>query len=273
MFRAQGLEEADSDARILVLTAAGLDRVALVSDPERPIGAALTPLLEWVNRRLRREPVSRILGKREFWGLELTLPPDVLDPRPDSETVVEAAIESMGTRRSENLKILDLGVGSGALLCALLAEFPASSGLGVDLSPAACAAARLNLSRHGFAGRAEIRQGDWNRIEWVAYDLVVSNPPYIPTAEIDLLDPEVRGFDPAIALDGGADGLASFREIGRYSPRLLAPDGFLVIEIGWRQAALASAILSEAGLQVVAIRADLAGRDRATVCRLPVAQK
>ena len=151
--------------------------------------------------------MSKILGKREFWGLSLAVSRDVLDPRPETETIVEAALALYGDRRRDSLRILDLGVGSGAILCAVLTEFPAALGLGVDASPSAAEVARRNIEVCGLAQRAEIRVGFWTQGLVGPFDLVVSNPPYIPSVDVDDLPQAVRDFDPRLALDGGADGL------------------------------------------------------------------
>ena len=268
-FEQANLESAHTDARLLALAAAGLAHDALLREPERAIGrAAAVRLEEFANRRLQREPVSRILGRREFWSLELEVTPDVLDPRPDTETIVEAALATIGDKRAEPLRILDLGVGSGALLCALLRECPRAQGFGIDVSAAACRVAQRNLDRCGLSDRGQVLEGDWTRTPGGVFDLVVSNPPYIVSADIAELDPEVREYDPLIALDGGADGLCAFRALAALIPERLAPDGSAVLEFGMGQSFAVRRLLEEAGLKVLRLWPDLSGLDRAIACRL-----
>lgn len=267
-FTAAGLPEAGADARLLVLAATGLARADLLRAPERPLGEAAAQLSEFARRRIRREPVSRILGRRWFWSLEFEITADVLDPRPDTETLVEAALAMLGDRRSEALRILDLGVGSGALLCALLIECPHATGLGLDLSPEACRVARRNVERCGLGERACIQAGDWREASAAPFDLIVSNPPYIPNREIADLDPEVGRYDPLLALQGGEDGLAAYRQIASALRRLLKPDGWAVLEIGIGQRAEATRLLEASGLTCLEVRHDLAGVERALLCRL-----
>ena len=206
--------------------------------------------------------MSRIIGRREFWGLSLAITPHVLDPRPETETIVEAALSILSERRDGPLRILDLGIGSGALLCALLTEFGAARGIGVDSSADAADVARGNLKACGLSSRSEIQLGDWTRGLDGPFDLIVSNPPYIPTADLPGLPREVRDFDPWLALDGGSDGLAAYRRILPESRRLLAPDGWLFVELGATQAAGVTAIANQCGFSDVALYQDLAGFDR-----------
>ena len=268
-FRVAGLDGADSDARILVLASTGLNRADLVRDPDRSIGPGLDVILAARERRLQREPVSRILGIKEFWSLELEIESEVLDPRPDTETLVEAALEFLACRRDEALRILDLGSGSGALLCALLTEFRAATGVAIDLSLGACRVARRNFSRHGLANRTEVRQGDWGSAAPQRFDLVVSNPPYVASDEIEGLDPEVRLYDPLLALDGGPDGLRPLRAISGLLQSLLKPGGLAVFEIGSGQAEAAAALIRDAHFELLAVRQDLHRQDRAVICRSP----
>ncbi|MBV9065382.1 MAG: peptide chain release factor N(5)-glutamine methyltransferase, partial [Methylobacteriaceae bacterium] len=199
-----GIETPKRDARVLLLEAAGIDHTALLRDPDARLGTEAAARLEaFVARRLKREPVSRILGRREFWGLTLRVTSDVLDPRADTETLVAAAVEELRDRRDEALRLLDLGTGSGALLCALLSEFPRGFGIGTDRSEAACRIARKNLAASGLAGRGAIVRSDWGEALQGGFDLIVANPPYIASAHIAALGPEVRDYDPRAALDGG----------------------------------------------------------------------
>lgn len=218
-----------------------------------------------MTRRLKREPVFRIIGRRQFWGLDLQVTPAVLDPRADTETVVSAALAAMRDRMGEPLRVLDLGTGSGAILCAMLHEWRNATGVGVDRSPAACGVASANVAALGLSRRATIVDGDWAASLAGPFDLVVSNPPYIETAALAGLDPEVRDHDPVLALDGGADGLDAYRAIAASLPRLLAPGGCVVLEIGSTQAQAVAAVLNDYGLAVSGIVRDLGGHQRAIV--------
>lgn len=263
-FTKAGIEDATIDARLLLCAAAGFDHSALIRDPDLPIEEEAAELaLAMARRRLAREPVSRILGERSFWSFDLLVTPAVLDPRPDTETVVDGALELLAERQGEALSILDLGTGSGALLCALLDAFPQARGLGVDLSKEACAVARENLARCDLAPRGQVRQGSWEAGLPGPYDLVVSNPPYIETAALAGLDPEVRLYDPPLALDGGPDGLTAYRDICALLPGLVAPGGFAIFEVGLGQAEAVAALLSSQGFGNVRAKRDLAGVERA----------
>ena len=211
--------------------------------------------------------MSRILGRREFWGLDFSVSPAVLDPRPDTETVVEAAIAAIGSRRDAPLRVLDLGTGSGALLCALLVSFPKGFGLGIDVSEAACKIAAKNLATLGFGPRGAVVCGYWAEALRGSFDVIVSNPPYIAHAEIATLDPGVRDYDPHLALDGGDDGYAAYRAIAPVLSGLLAQDGVAVLELGIGQAACVGSLLEAAGLAVMTTPRDLAGIERAIVAR------
>jgi release factor glutamine methyltransferase len=218
--------------------------------------------MHFAERRLAREPVSRILGERSFWSFDLLVTSAVLDPRPDTETIIDSALDLLSARQSEALRILDLGTGSGAILCALLDCFEQASGIGVDISKEACAIARENLNRCELTSRAQIRNGSWDAAQPGPYDLIVSNPPYIPTADLVGLDPEVRLYDPTLALDGGTDGLTAYRDICALLPSLLAPGGLLLFEIGIGQGDDVSRLMAAAGLKSIASRGDLAGIER-----------
>ena len=265
-FAAAGLETPALDARLLVCAAAGIGHAALVRDPGLPLGESAAIAQAYGTRRLAREPVSRIIGKREFWGLPLSVTPDVLDPRPDTETLVEAVLSALPDRALA-LRILDLGTGSGALLCALLHEYPDATGTGVDLSPAACAVAQANLARLGLAARASIVNGGWGATVPQRFDLVVSNPPYVESATIAALAPEVRDHDPRLALDGGGDGLQCYRAIVLLLPALLLAGGLAVLETGAGQGPAVETLATAQGLDFIELRRDLAGRGRALVLR------
>jgi release factor glutamine methyltransferase len=268
-FRRAGLDDPVREARLALCAAASLAPAALIAAPEAPLGAAAARLEDFAMRRVSGEPLSKIAGRREFWGLALTISREVLDPRPETETIVEAACALFADRRLDQLRVLDLGVGSGALLCALLHEFSNARGLGVDVSAAAAEIARCNVAACGFAGRAEIRVGSWADGVAGPFDLIVSNPPYIPTADIEGLSTEVRDFDPPLALDGGIDGLAAYRIILPAAARLIAPDGWLLVEAGLAQAGDVLAIAAKAGFLERSTHRDLAGVERVVALRAP----
>lgn len=265
--RSIGIETAARDARLLVAAALGIDAVKLISQPGAELGSAVQSRLDnYVVRRLAREPVSRILGSRGFYGRDFEISPATLDPRPDSETLIEAALELIGeSGRAAPLRIIDIGTGSGCLLVTLLAELPHATGLGTDIDPGALQVAQRNARRHGVGSRA-----DWTLARSLtgiggAFDLVVANPPYVPTGTIDELEPEVRKYEPRAALDGGADGLQVYREIAADLARV-APDGWAVFEVGKDQAGSVSGLLASVrvGKQLPQIRTfrDLNGVDR-----------
>jgi release factor glutamine methyltransferase len=262
IFETSGIENPAREARISLCAASGLSPVALIVDPREPLGPAASKVQEVAARRATGEPLSRILGEREFWGLSFAITLHVLDPRPETETIVEAALSILSDRRQDRLRVLDVGVGSGALLCALLTEFGAARGVGVDISTDAVEVARANLQTWGLSLRAEIRVGDWSSGLLGQFDLIVTNPPYIPTADLAGLPREVRDFDPALALDGGVDGLDAYRRILPESRRLLAPGGWLITELGAGQATDVSAIATECGFTDLRTYQDLAGVDR-----------
>lgn len=222
---------------------------------------------ELVARRLGGEPVDRIVGRAGFWTLDLVVTPDTLSPRADTETVIRAAVEQMrtGQIRSERLHILDLGTGTGAILLALLAEFEDARGLGIDISEAALEVARTNAELTNLHQRSEFRTGDWASGLTGPFDLIVSNPPYIPTAVIPTLDREVRDHDPHLALDGGADGLACYRAILRALPALLADEGRAILEFGAGQGPEVRQIGENAGLAFRDFRKDFNGLDRTII--------
>ncbi|AMJ63166.1 peptide chain release factor N(5)-glutamine methyltransferase [Bosea sp. PAMC 26642] len=260
-FRVAGIESAAVDARWLV-EAALKD---LPEDLHVLDRATLDRLDDLAARRLAGEPVWRIVGEREFWGLPFKLSPETLEPRPDSETIVEAALEALDPRRDEPLAILDLGTGTGCLLIALLSEYGGARGIGIDMSGQACATARGNAERNGVAARASFRKGNWTEGLDEAFDLVVSNPPYIPAGDIAGLSREVREHDPRLALDGGQDGLDAYRALARGLPGVLSPRGIVVLEIGAGQADDVIAIMNLAGFVHQGGRHDLGGHLRALI--------
>ena len=222
---------------------------------------------EYVERRTTREPVAYILGRKEFWSLDFEVSPAVLIPRPESETIVEAALKHFKHQPPQTL--LDLGTGSGCLLIALLSEWKEAAGLGVDISPDAIAIARRNAIRHTKGPRAMFRTNDWTHDLRQRFDLVVSNPPYITRAELLSLERDVIGFEPKGALDGGDDGLEPLTRIASGLATVMQPRALAMIELGIDQAASAGRILVNAGLEIVEIVKDLGGRDRVIVARLP----
>jgi release factor glutamine methyltransferase len=269
---AAGIDNVRFEARLLLGRASGLSIEQMVSrghDEASPTVAA--ELRTLTARRVRREPMAYILGEREFWGLPFKVSPAVLVPRPDSETVIEAALGLLPDR-AKLLRILDLGLGSGCLLLTLLHEFPQASGVGIEASPEALAIARQNAAALGVAPRATLLEGDWRRPGWTRdlggpFDLVVSNPPYIETGDIGGLMPEVARFEPPLALDGGTDGLAAYRAITASLSGLLAPGGILLFELGAAQATAVAMLLDVAGLTPGPPWKDLGGVARVVPAR------
>jgi release factor glutamine methyltransferase len=270
-FNSNEIESAELDARMLVGAAAGLDLTGVILATGRRLAASETERLEdFARRRLEGEPVARILGEKEFWGLSLQLSPATLVPRPDTETVVELALELLraddGLDRP--LRIADLGTGSGAILLALLSELPRASGFGTDISQAALQTAAANAARAGLAARAAFVACDYASGLSGSFDLIVSNPPYIRSADIGGLAADVRSYDPLAALDGGADGLDAYRLLIPQAARLLAPGAALVVEAGEGQSGDIGALMMSAGLApAIAPKADLAGIPRALAGR------
>ena len=263
-FHAAGLDTPDLDARLLVGHALGLDHAALAARADRELTRAdATAISALAARRLGHEPVARIIGMKEFWSLPLALNAETLVPRPETETVIEAALDALDRKRAGTLRLADLGTGSGALLLALLSELPHAYGAGTDLSLAALTCARANATALGLAARAFFLVGDQGSALKPPFDLVVANPPYVAHAAIAALAPEVRLFDPQRALDGGSDGLDAYRAIALDARRLLAPDGVLVVELGVGQLDAVGALFTAAGLAVQAPRHDLSGVPRA----------
>jgi release factor glutamine methyltransferase len=270
-FRRGGLDAPELDARIIVGHALGLDHAALAAQSSRMLAADEAGAIAALSaRRLKREPVARLLGRKEFWGLPLKVNAETLLPRPDTETVVEAALTAVDRddRRARALRVADLGTGSGALLLALLSELPNAFGVGTDISFAALCCARDNAAALGLSTRASFVACDYGSALRGPIDLLVSNPPYVARADIAGLQAEVRDFDPRRALDGGPDGLDGYRAIASHAAPLLAPDGILVLELGHGQLGPVTSIFAPAGLAPVAPRCDLAGIVRALVMRV-----
>ena len=267
--RAAGIEQPAREARLLLAHASGLGAPRIMAYPEQIIDPAAAETFErLVDRRTRREPIARILGTREFWSLDFTVTPATLDPRPDSETIVEAALDRIPDRKSP-LTIIDFGTGTGCLLLALLSELPNALGIGIDRSEAAARVAAGNAWRLGFAARARFIVGDWANALAGSVDLIVANPPYIPASDIAGLEPEVREHDPLAALAGGADGLDPYRLLAPETARLLRPGSHVVFEVGQGQADDVTGFGIAAGLVLLEQRADLGGIQRALVFGKP----
>ncbi len=259
-----GVPQARLDARVLLAHALGGPLERLLSAPEVTLPAMAEDLYRrLVARRLKREPVSRIIGRREFWSLDFALSPATLDPRPDSESVVEAALD--WSRDKGKIEVLDLGAGSGCLLLAFLSERPETSGLGIDVAADAVAVATQNALALGLVQRARFQVGDWGAGLAGSYDLILCNPPYVAEGQIDGLEPEVARHEPRLALAGGADGLDAYRRLGPDLARLLGPTGAAMVEIGQDQAQPVEAILQVYGLRAAERRRDLAGIERCLV--------
>ncbi len=270
-FRTSSIDSAELDARILVGAVLGLDLTGMIAAASRRLTADEAIRLEkFTNRRIEGEPVARILGYKEFWGLPLQLSAATLVPRPDTETVVELALEMSRAPHGPNrsLRIADIGTGSGAILLALLSELPDAHGIGTDVSVAALSTASANAARLGFGTRAALVACDYAAALSGRFDLIVSNPPYVRSAEIKDLAIEVRDHDPLGALDGGGDGLDAYRALIPQAARLLAPDGVLAVEVGHDQSGDVVDLMAAAGLTpCVPPKADLAGIPRAVAGR------
>ena len=262
-----GIESSSLDARVLVQAACRASDIEMIREP----GVMLTPdeeklLADYEARRLAHEPVSRIVGRREFWGLEFEVTDATLDPRADSETLIEAALDLL--RDVKSPRLLDIGTGTGCLLLALLHERQDASGIGVDVSPDTLKVAERNAARLDLALRAGFTEGVWCGGLDMRFDLVISNPPYIERDTIGSLAPEVCLHDPVLALDGGVDGLDAYRALVAEIPDVLVPGGVAVIELGAGQADAVAALFELAGFTAISTKKDLAGIDRALVARM-----
>lgn len=259
------IESASLDARILLEYVLGVNREQLLFSLELPITTEqYDRFAALVEKRVKRQPVSKIIGKREFWGINFAVNENTLDPRPDSETLIEYVLERIENRDAA-LRILDLGTGTGCLLLSLLSELPAAKGIGVDASEEALTVAKENAAALGLTERTDFVPGDWcSKLEG-KFDIIISNPPYIPTAEISALEPEVAEFDPILALDGGADGLNCYRKIMKQLPDMLAKDGFAAFEIGMGQQNGLGAIANENGFEITGSKNDLSGIARCLI--------
>ena len=268
---AAGIDNARFEARLLLAEASGLTIEQLVARGTDAVPANVVEMARSLTaRRVRREPMAYILGEREFWGLPFKVSPAVLVPRPDSETLIEAVLSLMPDR-ARAWRILDLGLGSGCLLLTLLREYPQARGVGLEASAEALAVAQENANALGVADRAQLIEGDWRRTGWAEallqalggpFDLVVSNPPYIASAAVPKLMPEVSSFEPRLALDGGAEGFDAYQVIIAASPRLVTAGGFMAVEVGEGQVPEITRLFSAAGLSPQPAWKDLGGIDR-----------
>jgi release factor glutamine methyltransferase len=250
------------DARLLLEVAAGVSRTDILTDPYRTLTPEQAMTLDgYIERRLKREPVSRILGRKGFWKILLNVTPDVLSPRPDTEALLDVIL--LAFRPEQAFEMIDIGTGSGAILLATLAERWGAKGVGTDISTEALAVARENAANLDLNNRCTFLRTDWAAgFADHSFDLVVSNPPYIPSGDIPGLDPEVRDHDPLLALDGGPDGLKAYRDLAPEIARIIKPGGIFAVEIGWDQGAAVKALFEAAGFSDVKIVKDLSDRDR-----------
>jgi release factor glutamine methyltransferase len=260
--RAVGADSPELDARVLLRQVTGHEDAWLIANPDAEIDrTALQGYAELLERRERREPVSQIVGEREFWSRTFRVTADVLTPRPDTETLIETVLSRIEDRDAP-LRILDLGTGSGCIALTLLTECPNATALGVDASPAALEVAAFNADALGVSERVEWRETDWCEGIEGPFDVIVSNPPYIAGYELQHLDPEVREFEPNMALDGGADGMAAYRRIIPSLKRLGTEDSVIAFELGLGQARGVAALGRVAGLRIAEIDQDIARRAR-----------
>ena len=260
-----GIKDALTDGRILASAAFGLSREDMLRDPYVVLTTERVSIFwEMIAQRRSREPVSRILGKREFRSLEFQVVEGTLDPRPDSEIIVEAALE-VANKMPDDLRILDIGTGTGCLLLATLAELHGAYGVGTDIDMDAITCAGRNASALGLSGRVEFLHTSWIARVKPPFDIVLSNPPYIPSRDIPGLEPEVKEYDPLIALDGGADGLDAYRALSGCIGTVLSSTGTVIVEVGAWQASQVAEIFTGAGYRLVGSRRDLAGHERALI--------
>jgi release factor glutamine methyltransferase len=261
-----GVESPRTEARLLYAHALGVRRDDTLSGDLKPTPEQAAAFAAMVARRIAREPFAYITGHKEFWSLDFAVGPGVLVPRPETETLIEEVLRVIADRNAP-MAIADLGTGSGALLIAALKEFPRAAGLGLDSSPDALAYARRNVFTHELSERAKLRLDDWAAAPDNRFDLIFSNPPYIPSAEIEALDPEVSCFEPRAALDGGPDGLDAYRALAGLLPRILKKGGRAILEIGVGQAV--EPIFAGSGLRLLGIAPDMAGIPRAVLLENP----
>jgi release factor glutamine methyltransferase len=259
---AAGVESPRTEARLLYAHALGVRRDDTLSADLKPTPEQTAAFAAMVMRRIAREPFAYVTGAKEFWSLDFQVGPGVLVPRPETETLIEEALRVIPDRNTP-LAVADLGTGSGALLIAALKEFPRAAGLGLDSSAEALGYARRNVFVHGLSERAKLKLDDWAAAPDDSFDLVFSNPPYIPSVEIESLDPEVSRFEPRAALDGGPDGLDAYRALALVLPRILKKGGWAILEIGAGQAV--EPVFQGSGLRLAGITPDLGGIPRAVL--------
>ncbi len=265
--KSAGVETAALDARLLLQAAMDMDHATIIRDSHLVIPAAQYDVfMRNVERRAAREPMSHILGTRDFWKDSFYVSRDVLTPRPDSETLIEAMLDIVPDKNA-HYTIADLGTGSGCLLISLLREYPNARGVGVDASEAALAIAKKNAENLLSSGRAEFLSSDWCSALQTRFDMIISNPPYIVENEISTLAPEVKKHEPWLALCGGKDGLRAYCQLMPQIQKHLAPHGVAVLELGQKQAQVVTNIASDHALIVSDIRCDLAGIERAIVLK------
>ncbi len=268
---AAGIADPAMDARLIVEHFSGTDRTQAIAEPQRTVDASAVAAVDAaLQRRVAGEPVHRILGYREFYGLRLELSAETLEPRPDTETLVDAVLPfvSATAERLGECRILDLGTGTGAIALALLSVIPAATATGVDISQDALATATRNAERLGLAGRFEALHSDWFAKVSGRYHVIAANPPYIPSRDIGNLQDEVRDFDPHKALDGGADGLGPYRIIAAEAVRFLQAEGRIAVEIGHNQRQEVTDIFKASGYVLTGAHRDLGGNDRALMFEL-----
>lgn len=265
-FAGRGIDSPRLDAELLLADTLRLDRVGLYLNFERPLQAdELTVYREKVRRRAGREPLAYILGETEFWSLPFTVTPAVLIPRPDTELLVEEALK----RLTGAAWVLDVGTGSGALAITLAHECPECRSVAIDVSAEALAVAAENARKNGVAERIEFRHADLAALPAGPFDLIIANPPYIPRDDLAMLMPEVRDFEPQLALDGGHDGLDAYRALARQAGAIVAPEGWLLVEVGIGQASAVQELFAGAGLTELFVSRDLAGIERVVGGRKP----
>lgn len=266
-FENAGIETTTLDARLLLQHVTGLSHSEFILRKGLVLSADQTEALSHlVRRRMQREPISRILGQSEFWSLPFLISENTLDPRPDTETLIEHALEMIGTRKNEPLRLLDLGTGSGCILLSLLHELPFATGLGVDINPGALEIANKNAANLALDGRTKFQTSDWFSTVEGEFDVILSNPPYIPESELENLMPEVRFFDPTLALNGGETGLNPYEIIFSRAKEFLAPSGLLLLEFGKGQDTQLVEMLTKSVLkpyiQNFDLKSDLSGTIR-----------
>ncbi len=257
-----GLDNPSLESRLLLCHILGLSSSDFIIKADEVFD--MKPVEALVSRRLSGEPFSKIVGEKEFWSYTFFTSTDTLDPRPDSEVLIESVLSHI-LNRSDPLRILDMGVGTGCLLLTLLLEYPNAEGVGLDISKQALSMAEKNAKRYGLTERAFFTEGEFGAVLDQPFDLVISNPPYIPSADIDELQTEVKKFDPMLALDGGIDGLNPYKILAKSLPKNLKENGFFVLEFGIGQADDVCKILQESHLRILNVNRDLGNRQRCVI--------